>query len=1081
MLGSSITNGMDKEKADQLKVGLNIEQIKLIYANALLSTAAVLLGAVLVRLWLDGAVPGGMLNRWTSYILMLVFARLLLYFFYARSDGRSNTGLWTGLIISAALLTGIGWAWMTLFVYMTEDSTDKVVIVMITLGIMATSVPVMSAILTAAFCSTIPPAISLLVLSTQWPSDDTFIFSIAVMVYTAFLIYTAVKTNHTLLHTLRLQLDNLALIEKLRMEVSEREDAQYQLDIHQRDLEMVVEERTRQLTHANTKLEHEIAIRLESENQLRESHDRFTTVLNTLGAAVYVADMNNHEILFMNQNAKARWGDGVGDICWQRLQNNPSGPCEFCTNARLLDSAGYPTAIHVWERHIEDSGEWLECRDQAILWPDGRMVRMEIATDITERVMAEQRILEEHSFLQTIIDGVADPIMVVDLDYNVKQMNKAATETSLIESYQAPYKCYQINHDRESPCEGDNHVCPLKIVLKTQEQVTVIHRHKTADGTERLYEVVGTPLFDDQRHVSGMVQVSRDITIHIETQQELQDKKTRLEHVASHDNLTGLPNRTLLADRLNQTMAQVRRRGDQIAVAYIDLDGFKEINDNYGHDTGDLFLVALAHRLRDILREGDTIARLGGDEFVAVLVDLHDSKDSIPLLERMLSTTAQPVHLGELRLRVSASIGVTFYPQKEDADADQLLRQADRAMYKAKVTGKNRYNFFETEKDRGLWGHHEAVTRISDGFDRNQFLIHYQPKVNMRTGDIIGAEALIRWQHPHRGLLQPREFLPLIEDEQIAVSLDQWVLDNALQQMERWQSDGINLSVSVNIGASFLQKSNFAEILQQHLRAHPQIDPKRLELEVIESSALEDMAQVSEVIKTCLEMGVVFALDDFGTGYSSLTYLKLLPAGVMKIDQSFVRDMLDDPEDLAILEGVLGLATAFRREVIAEGVETIEHGSLLLQLGCEKAQGFVIAQPMPANELIDWMQTWRPAPVWTRQQTVRREDLPLLFAAVEHRSWVRQVELAILGHAGSKVTQDLSECRFGQWLQSAGQKQYGDRSGYKKVVNLHHQAHDVAARLCEIKDSADKETLEREVVKLKVIRDCLVEKLNTLI
>jgi hypothetical protein len=241
------------------------------------------------------------------------------------------------------------------------------------------------------------------------------------------------------------------------------------------------------------------------------------------------------------------------------------------------------------------------------------------------------------------------------------------------------------------------------------------------------------------------------------------------------------------------------------------------------------------------------------------------------------------------------------------------------------------------------------------------------------------------------------------------------------------------------------------------------------------------MAQISEVIKTCREMGVVFALDDFGTGYSSLSYLKLLPAGIMKIDQSFVRDMLDDPEDLAILEGVLGLATAFRREVIAEGVESIEHGNLLLQLGCENAQGFVIGEPMPANELVSWMLTWRPYPIWTKQKTVQREDLPLLFAAVEHRSWVRQVELAALGHTVCKISLDARECRFGEWLHNSGQKQYGDQPGYKQVVSLHHQAHDIATRLCQIKESADSETLERELTNLKDLRETLVQKLNTLI
>jgi EAL domain-containing protein (putative c-di-GMP-specific phosphodiesterase class I) len=323
--------------------------------------------------------------------------------------------------------------------------------------------------------------------------------------------------------------------------------------------------------------------------------------------------------------------------------------------------------------------------------------------------------------------------------------------------------------------------------------------------------------------------------------------------------------------------------------------------------------------------------------------------------------------------------------------------------------------------------------------------------------------------------------LPLIENDDTAVSLDQWVLEEVLTQMERWQSEGLDISVSVNIGARFLQKSNFVEILQQHLKNHPQIDPDHLELEVLESSALEDMAQVSEVIKTCREMGVVFALDDFGTGYSSLTYLKLLPAGVMKIDQSFVRDMLDDPEDLAILEGVLGLATAFRREVIAEGVETIEHGSLLLQLGCEKAQGFVIAKPMPANELVSWLETWRPHAVWSEQKPVRREDLPLLFAAVEHRAWVRQVELAALGSGACNIKLDARECRFGKWLHRSGRKQYGGHPQYKQVVNLHQQAHDLAARMCQMKAPTDETIFEGEIAELKDLRDRLVQALNGLL
>ncbi|MES9992095.1 MAG: EAL domain-containing protein [Candidatus Thiodiazotropha sp.] len=1081
MLRNLNKNRTEREQANYPGAGLFTEQIKLIYANALPSTLAILTITILAWIGLDGAVSNSMLNLWAGYMLFVAFTRLALYTYYNKRFHRYRINTWASLIIGSAFLAGIGWAGVSLFALAAADPAHKIVITMIVLGIMAATVPVLSAVLSAFFSASLPPAITLLVVILQWPDDSTLLLLIALTVYTALVIYTAINTNRILLQTLSLQQDKQALIETLNIKIDEHDRAQDLLEVHKRDLELIVDERTRQLTDINLELESEIAVRLQSENQLRESHDRFTAVLDTLDAAVYVSDMSSYEVLFMNQKAIARWGDMIGDSCWKMMRNKLDGPCKFCTNIQLLGANGLPTGIHVWERNIEESGEWLDCRDQAIRWPDGRLVRMQIATDITDRVMAQQRILAEHQFLQSIIDGVADPIMVVDRDYNIKLMNKAAKEAPQVTDILDQYKCYQVSHERDLPCAEDDCACPLEIVLETRKQVTVIHRHKTADGSERLFEVVGSPLFDEQHRVSGMIQASRDITAHIQTQQELQEKKTKLEHVAYHDSLTSLPNRTLLADRLNHTMAQVNRRGGELAVAYLDLDGFKEINDNYGHDTGDLFLVALAHRVKENLREGDTIARLGGDEFVAVLVDLQDKKDSIPLLERMLAAAAQPVHVGNLNLQASASIGVTFYPQAEDVDADQLLRQADQAMYNAKVTGKSRYHFFEADEYRGLRGHHETVTRIREGLHNHEFTLLFQPKVNMRSGEILGVEALIRWQHPTRGLLLPREFLPLIENEELAVSLDKWVLDSALNQLEQWQADDLDLSISINIGARFLQKSDFVSQISQHLQNHPRVNPKRLVLEVLESSALEDLAQVSEVITTCSEMGIVFALDDFGTGYSSLTYLKLLPAGLLKIDQSFVRDMLDDPEDLAILEGVLGLATAFRREAIAEGVETIEHGRLLLQLGCEQAQGFIIAEPMPASALGSWMQSWSPDPQWVHQKTVRREDIPLLFACVEHRAWIRQVETCLQGQVVSDLKLDTHECRFGKWLDEFGEKQYGHHPNLKQIKKLHKQVHDLANKLCSRELPPHEQSQQQNLQTLNALKDDLLHTLDTLI
>ncbi len=444
----------------------------------------------------------------------------------------------------------------------------------------------------------------------------------------------------------------------------------------------------------------------------------------------------------------------------------------------------------------------------------------------------------------------------------------------------------------------------------------------------------------------------------------IKEHQSELEHIAHFDALTNLPNRLLLADRLQQGMVQAQRRGQIVAVAYLDFDGFKNVNDRYGHDVGDQLLIHLATVMKDTLREGDTLARLGGDEFVAVLIDLDGIESCVPMLNRLLQAAAAPVQLDGILLQGSSSIGVTFYPQEHDVEADQLLRQADQAMYQAKLAGKNRYYLFDAAHDSNLRAQHETIERIRLALTNREFVLYYQPKVNMHSGKVMGAEALIRWQHPTRGLLAPAKFLPAIEDNVLSIDVGEWVIDTALAQMEAWHAVGLDLQVSVNISARQLQHRDFVHRLNAILAKHPQLDPNKLELEILETSALADIAQVSQVIEDCHQLGVTFALDDFGTGYSSLTYLKRLRVAVLKIDQSFVRDMLDDPDDLAILEGVIGLANAFKREVIAEGVETVEHGTLLLQLGCKFAQGYGIARPMPPSEMPDWATKWHPSAVW---------------------------------------------------------------------------------------------------------------------
>ncbi|MBC3875258.1 EAL domain-containing protein [Undibacterium sp. LX15W] len=439
---------------------------------------------------------------------------------------------------------------------------------------------------------------------------------------------------------------------------------------------------------------------------------------------------------------------------------------------------------------------------------------------------------------------------------------------------------------------------------------------------------------------------------------ELERSNGMLEHIAHYDALTHLPNRVLLADRMQQAMHQCQRRGNSLAVAFLDLDGFKTVNDLHGHSMGDELLITVAGRLRAALREGDTLARIGGDEFVAILTDLEQSKDCEPVLSRLLSAASEPLTLHHVDLQVSASIGVTIYPQ-DGVDAEQLLRHADQAMYLSKQAGKNCFHLFDIAQDAAIKVQRDDLTQIQQAFLRREFVLFYQPKVNMRTGEVFGAEALIRWQHPTKGLLSPANFLPAVENHLFSIELGEWVIATALAQMMQWRALGLDISVSVNVGALQLQQADFTQRLQTQLAAYPKSLISKLELEILESSALDDIDQVSQVIQTCQSMGIAFALDDFGTGYSSLRYLKRLPARILKIDQSFVRDMLEDEGDLTIIQGVIGLATAFHRCVIAEGVETTAHGRKLLSIGCEKAQGYGIARPMPAADIPDWVKNWR--------------------------------------------------------------------------------------------------------------------------
>jgi len=593
----------------------------------------------------------------------------------------------------------------------------------------------------------------------------------------------------------------------------------------------------------------------------------------------------------------------------------------------------------------DGSYKWLLARGMVMSRaPNGEPLRMiGTSSDITSRKLAEQKL----QLAASVFGYAREGIMITDAQGVIVEVNDTFTQLTGYTHDEAVGNTPRLLQSGKQSAEF--YAAMWKELTEKGHWIGEIwNRNKSGD----VFAVMQTisAVRDAQGTLQNYVSLFTDIT-------PMKAHQQQLEYIAHYDLLTNLPNRVLLADRLRQAMVQTQRRNLSLAVAYLDLDGFKAVNDTHGHHVGDELLVTLSQRMKEALREGDTLARMGGDEFVAVLGDLAQPSDCEPVLHRLLHAASAPVKLaqpGMDALQVSASIGVALFPQ-DDADADLLLRHADQAMYLAKQAGKNQYHVFDVQADTAIKSQREGLDQIQRALTQNEFVLHYQPKVNMATEEVVGAEALIRWQHPEKGLLPPGQFLPTIENHPLAVDMGEWVIDTALAQMAQWHAQGLRVRVSVNIGARQLQQPNFVARLQALLARYPTVPPAWLELEILETSALNDIAEVSATMRACSDMGVRFALDDFGTGYSSLTYLRHLPARVLKIDQSFVRDMLVDPDDLAIVSGVIGLAANFGRQVIAEGVETRQHGLQLKAMGCEVAQGYGIARPMPADALPKWM------------------------------------------------------------------------------------------------------------------------------
>ncbi len=437
------------------------------------------------------------------------------------------------------------------------------------------------------------------------------------------------------------------------------------------------------------------------------------------------------------------------------------------------------------------------------------------------------------------------------------------------------------------------------------------------------------------------------------------EQQKTLERLAYHDALTQLPNRVLFASHLQKALAETDEHKKAIAICYIDLDNFKPINDQYGHEIGDQLLVMLAERLRANCRKEDTIARLGGDEFALLLSGQHNEKSYAKMMDKILNAIEQPFKIDDHLFYISASIGFTVYPD-DNNPPDTLLRHADHAMYHAKTHGGKQHHLFDLKLAQISQSEQQIKQDIAQALTTNQFVIHYQPQIDLKSGHVIAMEALIRWQHPTRGFLNPDDFLPIIENTYLIKNVGEWVINAVLNQIEQWQQDQLDLYVGVNIAAYHITDKNFTKYITKVLKKHPNVSGSKLNIEITESAAISDIEKVTSVITKCKALGVSFSLDDFGVGYSSLFYLRRLPVDYIKIDRSFTSGMLNDSEDMAVVSTVITLSQEFKRKVVAEGVETDDQLSMLHRLGCHHAQGYGIARPMLGKDVVQWVKSNHP-------------------------------------------------------------------------------------------------------------------------